>query len=103
MKTIKLLFIMLIALCSSCQEQDLVYDFPIDSEDIMDIHMDSLLIYQKQINHGEMLNNLIRSGNGKFYLDLSVDDAEKLGISLSEYDNILKQIEQLNNTNYKIK
>ena len=65
--------------------------------------MDSLLIYQKQINHGEMLNNLIRSGNGMFYLDLSVDDAEKLGISLSEYDNILKQIEQLNNINYKIK
>lgn len=103
MKTIKLLFIMSIALCSSCQDQDLVYDSPMNSEDIIDVHMDSLLIYQKQINHGEMLNNLIRSGNGKFYLDLSVDDAEKLGISLSEYDNILKQIEQLNNINYKIK
>ena len=67
------------------------------------IYFNIILIYQKQINHGEMLNNLIRSGNGKFYLDLSVDDAEKLGISLSEYDNILKQIEQLNNINYKIK
>lgn len=50
-----------------------------------------------------MLNNLIKSRNGKFYLDLSVDDAEKLGISLSEYDNILKQIEQLNNKNFKVK
>ena len=79
---------MSIALCTSCQEQDLVYDSPMDSGNIIDVHMDSLLIYQKQINHGEMLNNLIRSGNGKFYLDLSVDDAEKLGISLSEYDNI---------------
>lgn len=94
---------MSIALCTSCQEQDLVYDSPMDSGNIIYVHMDSLLIYQKQINHGEMLNNLIRSGNGKFYLDLSVDDAEKLGISLSEYDNILKQIEQLNNINYKIK
>lgn len=103
MKAIKLFFIMSIALCSSCQEQDLVYDSPMNSEDIIDVHMDSLLIYQKQINHGEMLNNLIRSGNGKFYLDLSVNDAEKLGISLSEYDNILKQIEQLNGTNYKTK
>lgn len=65
--------------------------------------MDSLLIYQKQINHGEMLNNLIKSRNGKFYLDLSADAAEKLGISLSEYDNILKQIEQLNNKNFKVK
>lgn len=103
MKAIKLFFIMSIVLCSSCQEQDLVYDSPMNSEDIIDAHMDSLLIYQKQINHGEMLNNLIRFGNGKFYLDLSVNDAEKLGISLSEYDNILKQIEQLNSTNYKTK
>jgi len=94
---------MSIALCSSCQEQDLVYDSSTDSEDIIDVHMDSLLIYQRQINHGEMLNNLIRSGNGKFYLDLSVEDAEKLGISLSEYGNIFKQIEQLNNINYKLK
>ena len=47
---------MSIALCSSCQEQDLVYDSSIDSEDIIDVRMDSLLIYQKQINHGEMLN-----------------------------------------------
>ena len=47
MKTIKLLFIMSIALCSSCQEQDLVYDSSIDSEDIIDVRMDSLLIYQK--------------------------------------------------------
>lgn len=85
---------MSIALCSSCQEQDLVYDSSIDSEDIIDVHVNSLLIYQKQINHGEMLNNLIRSGNGKFYLDLSVKDAENLGISLSEYENIYKQIEQ---------
>ena len=85
---------MSIALCSSCQEQDFVYDSSIDSEDIIDVHVNSLLIYQKQINHGEMLNNLIRSGNGKFYLDLSVKDAENLGISLSEYENIYKQIEQ---------
>ena len=85
---------MSIALCSSCQKQDLVYDSFIDSEDIIDVHVDSLLIYKKQINHGEMLNNLIRSGNGKFYLDLSVKDAENLGISLSEYENIYKQIEQ---------
>ena len=103
MKTIKLLLIMSIALCSSCQEQDLVYDSSIDSEDIIDVRMDSLLIYQKQINNGEMLNNLIRYRNGKFYLDLSAVDAEKLGISLSEYDNVLKQVELLNNKNFKVK
>ena len=103
MQTIKLLLIMSIALCSSCQEQDLVYDSSIDSEDIIDVRMDSLLIYQKQINHGEMLNNLIRYRNGKFYLDLSAVDAEKLGISLSEYDNVLKQVELLNNKNFKVK
>lgn len=103
MKTIKLLLIMSIALCSSCQEQDLVYDSSIDSEDIIDVRMDSLLIYQKQINHGEMLNNLIRYRNGKFYLDLSAVDAERLGISLSEYDNVLKQVELLNNKNFKVK
>ena len=94
---------MSIALCSSCQEQDLVYDSSIDSEDIIDVRMDSLLIYQKQINHGEMLNNLIRYRNGEFYLDLSAVDAEKLGISLSEYDNVLKQVELLNNKNFKVK
>ena len=103
MKTVKLLFIMSIVLCSSCQEQDLVYDSSVDSEDITDVHMDSLLIYQKQISHGEMLNNLIRSGNGKFDVDLTNEDAEKLCISLSVYENILKQIEQLNNKNFKIK
>ena len=47
--------------------------------------------------------SIISSGNGKFYLDLSVEDAEKLGISLSVYENSLKQIEQLNNKNFKIK
>ena len=50
-----------------------------------------------------MLNDLIRSRNGKFYLDLSAVDAEKLGISLSEYDNVLKQVELLNNKNFKVK
>lgn len=94
---------MSITLCSSCQEQDIEYGSSIDFQNNIDVLNDSLLIYQKQINHGEMLNNLIRSGNGKFYIDLSVTDAEKLGISLHEYENILMQIEQLNNMNYEIK
>ena len=56
---------MSIALCTSCQEQDLVYDSPMDSGNIIDVHMDSLLIYQKQILNGKKLNLKLKNKDMK--------------------------------------
>ncbi len=46
-----------------------------------------------------MLNNLIRYQSGKYSLDLSEEDAEKIGISKLMYNQVLEHINQLNNSN----
>lgn len=50
-----------------------------------------------------MLNNLIRYQSGKYLLDLSLDDAKKIGISEMMYNQVLEHVEQLNNSNLKLK
>ena len=54
--------------------------------------LDSISIYK-----GNMLNNLVRFANGRYYLDLTKDDAEILGISSELYNNALHNVEQMNN------
>lgn len=59
--------------------------------------LDSISIYRSQIDKGNMLNNLVRFSNGRYYLDLTKDDAEILGISSELYNNALHNVEQMNN------
>ena len=65
--------------------------------------LDSLAIYKIQTDKSMMLNNLIRYQSGKYLLDLSLDDAKKIGISEMMYNQVLEHVEQLNNSNLKLK
>lgn len=61
--------------------------------------LDSMDIYRIQTNKSVMINNLIRFQSGKYSLDLSEEDAEKIGISKLMYDQVLEHVNQLNNSN----
>lgn len=56
-------------------------------------------VYKIQTDKSVMLNNLIRYQSGKYSLDLSEEDAEKIGISKLMYNQVLEHINQLNNSN----
>ncbi len=61
--------------------------------------LDSMDVYKIQTDKSVMLNNLIRYQSGKYSLDLSEEDAEKIGISKLMYNQVLEHINQLNNSN----
>ena len=67
---------------------------PIESHYVV---LDSLAIYKIQTDKSMMLNNLIRYQSGK------LDDAKKIGISEMMYNQVLEHVEQLNNSNLKLK
>ena len=73
---------------------------PIESHYVV---LDSLAIYKIQTDKSMMLNNLIRYQSGKYLLDLSLDDAKKIRISEMMYNQVLEHVEQLNNSNLKLK
>lgn len=55
--------------------------------------LDSVDLYNFQI----ILTNLIRNNNGRYYLDLTEQDAEILGIKSELYNNALRNVEKMNN------
>lgn len=58
--------------------------------------LDSMDLYNIQIDKSTMLTNLIRYNNGRYYLDLTEQDAETLGIEPELYNNALRNVEQMN-------
>lgn len=63
--------------------------------------LDSMDLYNIQIDKSTILTNLIRNNNGRYYLDLREQDAEILGIKSELYNNALRNVEQMNNTKRK--
>jgi len=63
--------------------------------------LDSMNLYNIQIDKSTILTNLIRNNNGRYYLDLREQDAEILGIKSELYNNALRNVEQMNNTKRK--
>ena len=63
--------------------------------------LDSMNLYNIQIDKSTILTNLIRHNNGRYYLDLREQDAEILGIKSELYNNALRNVEQMNNTKRK--
>ena len=63
--------------------------------------LDSVDLYNFQIDKSTILTNLIRNNNGRYYLDLTEQDAEILGIKSELYNNALRNVEQMNNTKRK--
>lgn len=99
-------FVMAVGLfsLSSCQEQMIMQEDCTSSNfESMALDSDSLMIYMRQSSQAEILKNLIRCENDRFYLDLSLEDASDLGISPLSFESINKQLEQLNNSNIKPK
>ena len=63
--------------------------------------LDSMDLYNIQIDKSTILTNLIRNNNGRYYLDLREQDAEILGIKSELYNNALRNVEQMNNAKRK--
>ena len=63
--------------------------------------LDSMNLYNIQIDKSTILTNLIRNNNGRYYLDLREQYAEILGIKSELYNNALRNVEQMNNTKRK--
>lgn len=63
--------------------------------------LDSMNLYNIQIDKSTILSNLIRNNNGRYYLDLREQDAEILGIKSELYNNALRNVEQMNNAKRK--
>ena len=59
--------------------------------------LDSMDLYNIQIDKSTILTNLIRNNNGRYYLDLTEQDAEILCITSELYNNALRNVEQMNN------
>ncbi|WP_311562544.1 hypothetical protein [Prevotella histicola] len=63
--------------------------------------LDSMNLYNIQIDKSTILTNLIRNNNGRYYLDLREQDAEILGVKSELYNNALRNVEQMNNAKRK--
>ena len=63
--------------------------------------LDSMDLYNIQIDKSTILTNLIRNNNGRYYLDLREQDAEILGVKSELYNNALRNMEQMNNAKRK--
>lgn len=63
--------------------------------------LDSMNLYNIQIDKSTILTNLIRNNNGRYYLDLREQDAEILGVKSELYNNALRNMEQMNNAKRK--
>lgn len=74
-----------------------------DLPNISETVLDSIDIYKIQTDKSVMINNLIRFQSGRFLLDLSEEDAEKIGVSMLMYNQVLEHINQLNNSNLTTK
>ena len=99
-----IMMICVISFLCSCNDT-LWGDEQVKSEpsESLNVVLDSLAIYKAQTDKSVMLNNLIRFQSGNYVLDLSIDDARKLGISEMMYNQVSEHVEQLNNSNLKTK
>lgn len=82
-----------ILLFAACKDDTLVEDsLPNISETVLD----SMDIYRIQTDKSVMINHLIRFQSGRYSLDLSKEDAERIGISTLMYNQVLEHINLLN-------
>lgn len=82
-----------ILLFAACQDDTSIEDgLPNISETVLD----SMDIYRIQTDKSVMINHLIRFQSGRYSLDLSKEDAEKIGISTLMYNQVLEHVNLLN-------
>lgn len=94
-RTEKTLLMMLVVSLFSCQDE--TFETKLHNEEKTDSTISNeMLIYESQTDKVQILYNLIRYKSGVFYLDLSKQDAEDIGIPHSVYKQVIEQINQLN-------
>lgn len=99
-----MLFLSVLLLTTACQNEELVLDNEnLVPDGVTVASNDSLDIYMQQTDKGNMISNSICFRNGKFVLDLSLEDALSIGIDHSMYENQIKLIENINKSNLKLK
>lgn len=101
-RNIFILMMCLISFLSSCND-DTYNNEQIGNEpsETFNAVLDSLAIYKIQTDKSMILNNLIHYQSGKYVLDLSIGDAQELGITEMMYNQVLEHVNQLNNSNLK--
>lgn len=88
----------LMFLLTACHDD--IYSDVTNDENVVEHNrqsLDSMDLYNIQIDKSTMLTNLIRYDNGRYHLDLTEQDAEILGIKSELYNNALRNVEQMNN------
>ncbi len=99
-----ILFLSVVLLTTACQNEELVVeDKDITFDDRTIVPNDSIDIYLQQTDKGNIINNSVCYRNGEFVLDLSLEDALSIGIDQTLYESQLKQIENINKSNLKLK
>lgn len=103
-RNIFILMMCLISFLSSCND-DIYNNEKVGNKpsETFNVVLDSLAIYKIQTDKNVILNNLIHYQSGKYVLDLSIDDAKKLGIDEMMYNQVHEHVNQLNNSNLKTK
>lgn len=102
-KIIQLLsMVILIACALSCNDDFSTKEVEnLPSGEKIPIESDKENLYLYQINKDMILYSLIRYDykENKYILDVTEKDIEKLGISISAYEDGKKRVEQMNNVN----
>jgi len=103
-KSVFILMVLGLSMLLACKDDTLVNEQMENGlTDISKTVLDSMDIYKIQTDKSVMINNLIRFQSGKYVLDLSEQDAEKIGINKLMYNQVIEHINQLNNSNFKTK
>lgn len=99
-KNVLILIVFGLPILFACKDDTFINEQIENSQsNISKVVLDSMDVYKIQTDKSVMLNNLIRYQSGKYSLDLSEEDAEKIGISKLMYNQVLEHINQLNNSN----
>lgn len=100
----KMFYLSVLLLTAACQNEEMVLDNEnLVNDDVIVTSNDSLGIYLQQTDKGKMISNSVCYRNGKFVLDLSLEDAISIGIDRSMYEIQIEQIENINKSNLKLK
>lgn len=100
---LSLLFVSLLLSTTACHEES--EPTPVKPEpDTPEVaRIDSLGLYYQQIDPGNILCNSIYIEDGKYVLDLSMDDAFDFGIDFTIQEILSQQVESINNSGLETK
>ena len=97
-----MLLLPVLLLTTACKDDEMVTEnerVPIEES----VANDSLEIYWRQIDKGNLIGNSVILQNEALVLDLTLEDALSLGIDQTMYETQKSQIETINSSNLLFK